>query len=109
MTIKTRDPNFRDPDFNVAFLPIASFRCDATRQLRGSPPHPAQAGADVEPNTFVRRAGGGPACRKRPACFLEQAEQPVRNETRPRRIEVAIALRALAVGEETLRHHEVQM
>jgi hypothetical protein len=29
MTIKTRDPNFRDPNFNVAFRPIASFRCDA--------------------------------------------------------------------------------
>src|SRR6266436_421050 len=37
MTIKTRDPNVRDPNFNVAFRPIASFRCDATiRRLSGT-------------------------------------------------------------------------
>ena len=39
----------------------------------------------------------------------KSASSGLRNEARPRRVDVAIALRALAVDEETLRHNEVQI
>ena len=38
-----------------------------------------------------------------------QARQPVWNEARPRRVDMPVALRALAMGEEALRHHEMQI
>jgi len=103
---------------SLSALGIASFRCDATvRRLSGasqqrafsSAPHPAHAGADVEANTLARSAGRGPGCRARPVCLFEQAEQPIGNEARPRGVDVPVALRALAMGEETLRHHEVKL
>ena len=56
----------------------------------------------------------GGACRgtgaaQRPGRSLEQIEQLFGNEARPRGIDVAVALRVLAVDEEALRHDQMQV
>ena len=58
---------------------------------------------------WLAAARRGAGRRQRPCRPLEQAEQPIRNEARARGIDVAVALRILAVGEEALRHHEMQI
>src|SRR5260370_36221942 len=76
--------------------------------IKISPPHPAHAGADVDTRAgarSTRRTG----YRNRPYRLFEQAEQAIRNEPCPCGIDVAVASRMLAVGEETLRHHEMQI
>ena len=45
----------------------------------------------------------------RPGRSLEQTEQLLGNEARPRRVEMTIALRVLAVDEETLRHDQMEV
>src|SRR5258708_39293323 len=77
--------------------------------IKISPPHPAHAGADVDTGVLARRTSCCTGSRNRPYRLFEQAEQAIRNEPRPCGIDVAVASRMLAVGEEPLRHHEMQI
>src|SRR5438552_16320713 len=72
-----------------------------------SPPHAAHARAQVDACIGVRPRGGR-ARRRRPRYPIEQPEQLGRNEARARRLDVAVALLALAAGEEALPHHAVE-
>ena len=45
----------------------------------------------------------------RPAGALEQGQQSIGNEAGPRGIDVTVALRMLAMGEEALRHDQMQI
>src|SRR5262249_16622317 len=72
-------------------------------------PHAAHAGADIDAHAFARRPYGRSGRRHRPCRALKQAEQRIGNETRPRSVDMPVALRILAMGEETLRHNEVKI
>src|SRR5665213_1513755 len=76
---------------------------DVTRQRLS--PHPAHAGADVDARALACGSRRGTRRRKRPCGFLEQSEQSLRNEARPRGVDMPVALRMLAVGEEALRYN----
>src|SRR6478735_642302 len=72
-------------------------------------PQSAHAGADIHLGSLAGGACGGTGRHNRPGRLLEQSEQLFGNEARPRGIEVTIALRVLAVDEETLRHDQMQV
>src|SRR6516165_238479 len=71
-------------------------------------PHPAHLRANV--NWLARRVlvTGGQA-RRWPRAILKPVQHRLGNETRSLRIDVTVAHAALAVGEETLRHHQVKL
>src|SRR6266576_2846655 len=78
-------------------------------QIRASAPHAAHAGADIDPYALAPVS-----CRQfrgdaRPSHPFEKVEQLVRNEAASRGIDMAVALRVLAMGEEALRDHEAEI
>ena len=72
-------------------------------------PHPARAGADVQLWSLARGPCCGAGRHNRPRRPFEQTEQFFRNETCPGCIEVAVALRLLAVDEKALRHDQMKV
>src|SRR6516164_1124374 len=61
-----------------------------------------QAGADIKPNALPRRTCSGGFRSSRWPSRVEQTKQFVGNEPASRGVDVAIPVRALAMGEETL-------
>src|SRR5260221_4147976 len=74
-----------------------------------SSPDSAHAGTDIDAYTVARRACRGSRHHLGPCCLLEEVEQSLGNEARPRRINVPIAMRAVAMAEEALRADEVKI
>src|ERR1700716_4665894 len=72
-------------------------------------PHAAHAGADIDAHAFACRPYGRSRRRHRPCRPLKKAEQSIGNETRSRSVDMPVALRSLAMGEETLRNNEVKI
>ena len=60
-------------------------------------------------NSPLLAHGGRARLDQRPRRLFEQAEKALRNEARARRIDVAVALRVLAMREEALRHDQMQI
>ena len=82
----------------------------ARRALAPASSSPALAHPLADIDRRARRFRRGP-CRRggRPGARLEMAEETRRNEARPRRIDVAVAIVALIVHEKPLRHDEMEM
>src|SRR5262245_20303184 len=82
--------------------------CAAIRGCPRSAPHAAQARGDID-----RRASAGAGFRLRtggrPGAALEAVEHGGGDEARARGVDVAIAVRALLMGEEALRRDQVQV
>jgi len=76
--------------------------------LRSSP-HPAHASADIDAHALSSSPRGSAGRNTRPTCHVEQAEKAIWDKARPRCIEMAIALGTLAVREETLWYHQMQI
>src|SRR5260221_2203067 len=74
-----------------------------------SSPHSAHSRTDIDAHALARRACRRSRHHLRPCCLLEEVEQSLRDEARPRGIDVAITVRALAMGEEALRDDEVKV
>ena len=76
---------------------------------RASAPHAPHAGADIEARPCL--GGGAPAVPRgrRPSRAVEQAEQLFRNEPRPSRRRHGDRPARLAMGEEALRHDQVEI
>src|ERR1700731_1945522 len=72
-------------------------------------PHTPHAGADIDAHAFARRPYGRSRRRHRPCRPLKKAEQSIGNETRSRSVDMPVALRILAMGEETLRNNEMKI
>jgi hypothetical protein len=93
--------------FSTCFLPPP--RDVAESESPAAAPYASEAGADIEPHTLVwrpRSHGFGNSCRPSPA--IEQAKQIVGNEAGSRGVDMTITVSALAMGEETLRHDQVE-
>src|SRR6266404_4597273 len=81
------------PDKQQGLWPVVSKQS----LLRLSAPHAAHAGTDIDTRTLACRMGRGSDRWQGPGCLFEQIEQSVGNEARPGCINMAIALRILAV------------
>ena len=81
--------------------------CDC--EARPSAPHVSKAGADVKPNALPRQPCNGRFCGSGgPSRAVEKTKQFVGNEPSPRGVDMTIPVRALAVGEEALRHDQME-
>src|ERR1700730_9188315 len=82
---------------------------DCTKVPSSLSPHAAHAGADIDAHASACWPYGRFWRRHRPCRSLKKAEQSIGNETRSRSVDMPVALRVLAMGEETLRHNEVKI
>src|SRR5579863_2653526 len=73
------------------------------------PPHSPHASADIDLGPLAGRACRDTGGDNGPCRALEQSEQLLGYEARPRSVEVTIALRVLAVHEKALRHDQVEV
>jgi len=72
-----------------------------------SPPHPAHTGTDVDAHALACRTRRSADRDRWPTHPIEQPEQALGNESGSRGINVPVALGALAVCKEPLRHNQV--
>jgi hypothetical protein len=93
----------------IALTPIITATALAVLWVwcRTSPPHPTHTGANVHAHALARRPRRSADRNTWPTCPFEQAEQALGNESGSRGINVPVALGALAVSEEPLRHDEM--
>ena len=88
---------------------LAKDRVAATWGWSGLAPHPAHARADVDARTLACFSRRGAGRYGRPTRALKQSEQLLGNEARPGRLHMPVALRALTMREEPLRHHKMEI
>src|SRR5215216_977630 len=118
LNTRVRFPSPAPNNFNgLALIPTTSLKLNFETQ--GIPafaiedrgrltPHAAHAGAYVHLWSLAWRACRGTGRHNGPGRSLEQIEKLFWNEARPGGIEVAVALRVLAVDEEALRHDQME-
>ncbi len=72
-----------------------------------SPPHPAHTSTNVDAHALARRKRPGAGRDRWPTHPIEQPEQALGNESGSRGINVPVALGAVAICKEPLRHNQV--
>src|SRR5215469_5165763 len=91
---------------------LGRYACASWRPIGGDlilAPHTTHASRDIDPNALARVSWHQVSGNVRPGGTFEKAEQLVWNEPCARSIDMAVALRVLAMGEEALRDHQMEI